>query len=127
MSCRCSRGSARTQFLSAGLDWINLDAFPRGESPLLAGTGALGDAGSPCAEHALAMALAAAKRLLVEQRTAAQSCSSQFTPNKMLAGKVWGILGFGGVGIATAYLAQCIGMRVHAINRRERRTGSPAG
>ena len=36
----------------------------------------------------------------------------------MLAGGVCGILGFGGIGVATARLARGIGMRVHAINRR---------
>jgi phosphoglycerate dehydrogenase-like enzyme len=38
--------------------------------------------------------------------------------NRMLAGGVCGILCFGGVGIATARLMRCVGMRIHAINRR---------
>ena len=38
----------------------------------------------------------------------------------MLAGGVCGILGFGGIGVATARLARGIGMKVHAINRRGR-------
>ena len=36
----------------------------------------------------------------------------------MLAGVVFGMVGFGGVGVATARLMRCIGMRIHAINRR---------
>ncbi len=40
--------------------------------------------------------------------------------NRMLAGGVCGILGFGGIGVAMARLARGIGMRVHAINRRGR-------
>ena len=36
----------------------------------------------------------------------------------MLAGGVCGILGFGGIGIATARLVRCLGMRVHAIRLR---------
>src|SRR3546814_2122083 len=36
----------------------------------------------------------------------------------MLAGGVCGILGFGGIGAATAKLMRGVGMRVHAINRR---------
>ena len=35
----------------------------------------------------------------------------------MLAGSVCGILGFGGIGVATARLMRGLGVRVHAINR----------
>ena len=35
----------------------------------------------------------------------------------MLAGGVCGILGFGGIGLATARLMRCLGMRIHAIKR----------
>ena len=38
--------------------------------------------------------------------------------NRMLAGGVCGIFGFGGIGEATAKLMRAIGMRIHAINRR---------
>jgi phosphoglycerate dehydrogenase-like enzyme len=38
----------------------------------------------------------------------------------MLAGRVCGIFGFGGIGAAAARLMHGIGMRVHAINRRGR-------
>ena len=72
----------------------------------------------PMAEHALAMALAGAKRLLVEHAALTRGEFNQFARNRMLAGGVCGILGFGGIGVATARLARGIGMRVHAINRR---------
>jgi D-arabinose 1-dehydrogenase-like Zn-dependent alcohol dehydrogenase len=42
---------------------------------------------------------------------------NQFTHNRMLAGGVCGIFGFGGIGAATGRLRHGIGMRVHAINR----------
>ena len=42
---------------------------------------------------------------------------NQFTHNRMLAGGVCGIFGFGGIGAATGRLMRGIGMRVHAINR----------
>jgi phosphoglycerate dehydrogenase-like enzyme len=74
----------------------------------------------PMAEHALGMALAAAKRLLVEHAALMRGEFNQFTPNRMLAGGVCGILGFGGIGVAMARLARGIGMKVHAINRRGR-------
>ena len=75
------------------------------------------------------MALAAAKRLLPEHAALARGEFNQFKPNRMLAGGVCGILGFGGIGIATARLMRGLGMRVHAIRRsvsgrRARRTGS---
>jgi len=72
------------------------------------------------AEHALAMALAAAKRLVLEHENLKRGQFNQFTRNRMLAGRVCGIFGFGGIGAATARLMHCIGMRVHAINRHGR-------
>ena len=45
---------------------------------------------------------------------------NQFTRNRMLAGRVCGIFGFGGIGAATARLMHGIGMKVHAINRHGR-------
>ena len=79
------------------------------------------------AEHALAMALAAAKRLFIEHANMAQGAFNQFTPNRMLAGGVCGVLGFGGIGIATARLMRALGMRIHAINRRGASASRPTG
>ena len=102
------------QFLSAGLDHIPVSQLPR--NVLIAkNAGAYAD---PMAEHALAMALAAAKRLLIEHRNLLRGEFNQFTPNKMLHGRICGIFGFGGIGAATARLMRCVGMRIHAINRR---------
>ena len=72
------------------------------------------------AEHALAMALAAAKRLVFEHENLERGQFNQFTRNRMLAGRVCGIFGFGGIGAATARLMHGIGMKVHAINRHVR-------
>jgi phosphoglycerate dehydrogenase-like enzyme len=102
------------QFLSAGIDYIPLGGFPSGAP--LAGNG--GAYAQQMAEHALAMALAAAKRLLIEHQNLSRGHFNQFTPNKVLAGKICGIFGFGGIGTATARLMRCLGMRIHAINRR---------
>ena len=107
-------GARLLQFFSAGVDFIPLGALPPG-LPVAANRGAFAE---PMAEHGLAMALAAAKRLLVEHQAVARGEFNQFTPTRMLAGGVCGVLGFGGIGRALAPLARGIGMRVHALNRR---------
>ena len=104
------------QFINAGIDFVPLAEMPAGV-PVATNGGAYAE---PMAEHALAMALAAAKRLLVEHAALARGEFNQFDRNRMLAGGVCGILGFGGIGVATARLARGLGMRVHAINRRGR-------
>ncbi len=104
------------QFINAGIDFVPLAEMPDGV--LVATNG--GAYAEPMAEHAIAMGLAAAKRLLVEHAALARGEFNQFHRNRMLAGGVCGILGFGGIGVATARLARGLGMRVHAINRRGR-------
>lgn len=101
------------QFLSAGIDYIPLQQLSP-EIPLASNAGAYAE---PMAEHAVAMALAAAKRILTEHHNLSQGQFNQFTPNRMLAGRVCGFFGFGGYGKATARLMRCLGMCIHAINR----------
>ncbi len=107
-------GARLVQFMTAGVDYIPLSELPA-EVPVASNGGAYAE---PMAEHALAMMLAAAKRLLVEHTALGAGEFNQFTPNRMLAGGVCGIFGFGGIGRVTARLARGIGMRIHAINRR---------
>jgi phosphoglycerate dehydrogenase-like enzyme len=107
-------GARLLQFFSAGVDFIPLSKLPPG-LPVAANRGAFAE---PMAEHALAMALAAAKRLLVEHHAVARGEFNQFVQNRMLSGGVCGILGFGGIGAALARLARGIGMKAHALNRR---------
>lgn len=102
------------QFMTAGVDYIKLSALP----PEVAVASNGGAYAAPMAEHALAMAFAASKRLLVEHANLGRGAFNQSVRNRMLAGGVCGIFGFGGIGAATARLARGIGMRVHAINRR---------
>jgi phosphoglycerate dehydrogenase-like enzyme len=108
------RGTRLVQFMTAGVDFIPLSELPVG-IPVASNGGAYA---APMAEHAFAMVLAAAKRLLAEHRAMASGQFNQFARNRMLAGGVCGILGFGGIGAAVARLARGIGMRVHAVNRR---------
>ena len=101
------------QFLTAGVDFIPLRALPPAV-PIACNGGAYA---GPMAEHALAMVLAATKRLFTEQAALRQGAFNQFKQNRMLAGMTCGILGFGGIGAATARLMRGFGMRVHAIRR----------
>ncbi len=101
------------QYVSAGVDFIPLKQFP--PTVKIAGNG--GGYAEPMAEHALMMALAAYKRLLIEHRKLEAGEFDQFRPNRMLAGGVCGILGIGGIGKATARLMRSVGMKIHAINR----------
>ncbi len=102
------------QFYSAGIDFIPLQELPA-SLPIANNGGAFA---APMAEHALAMALSAAKRLPIEHHNLIRGEFNQFTRNRMLADGVCGVFGFGGIGVATARLMRAIGMRIHAINRR---------
>lgn len=104
------------QFITAGVDHMPLTQLPV-ETVVACNAGAYA---APMAEHGLAMALAAAKRLLVEHAAMERHAFNQFTENRMLAGGVCGIFGYGGIGAAAARLFRAIGMRVHGINRSGR-------
>ncbi len=108
-------GNARLlQFSAAGVDWVPTRDLP----PELPVAGNKGASAEPMAEHIVALALAAAKRLFVEHALLKRGEFNQRSPNRMLAGGICGILGFGAVGVATARLMRAFGMKIHAINRR---------
>ncbi|MEO6626543.1 MAG: NAD(P)-dependent oxidoreductase [Burkholderiaceae bacterium] len=101
------------QLMPAGIDFIPIDQLPAGVT-VASNAGAYSE---PMAEHALALTLAAAKRLMVEHSAIARSEFNQHTPNRMVSDMVCGILGYGGIGRATARLLRCVGAKVHAVNR----------
>ena len=100
------------QLLSAGADHMPFADLP----PHILVASNPGAYATPMAEHVLAMTLALAKRLLVENQKLRNGEFDQFTPNRLLAGMTAGILGFGGIGRATAGLMRAFGMRIYAIN-----------
>jgi glycerate dehydrogenase len=108
------------QLLSAGADHV-----PYAELPLhITIASNVGAYAVPMAEHVAAMTLALAKNLVREHRNLANGAFNQSRPNRLLRGAVCGILGFGGIGKATAALMRSFGMRINAVNTTGR-TGEP--
>ena len=116
------------QLMTAGIDFIPIGDLPAGV-PVASNAGAYSE---PMAEHAMALTLAAAKRLLVEHAALARNEFNQHTTNRMLAGMVCGVVGYGGIVRATARLMRAFGARIHAISRSGARgddldwSGTPA-
>src|ERR1700741_3579793 len=108
------RNARLLQFTAAGVDWVPTRDLPRG-LPVAANKGG---GAEPMSEHILALALAAAKRLFVEHASLKRGEFNQRSANRMLRRGVCGILGFGNVGVPTAWLMRAFGMKIHAINRR---------
>ena len=100
------------QLLSAGLDTVDFAAIPEGM--MVAGN--VGAYAEPIAEHVMAMALSLAKHLPAERAALARGEFNRDTVSATLHGAVCGILGFGGIGQATARLMRAFGARIHAVN-----------
>ncbi|MDA8321110.1 MAG: 2-hydroxyacid dehydrogenase, partial [Actinomycetota bacterium] len=109
------------QLLSAGADRVDFGALPEGA--VLAGN--VGAYARPMAEHVLAMTLALARRLPQRHAGLARGEFDQAEPVLTLDGAVCAILGFGGIGTATARLFRALGGRIHAVNTSGR-TDEPA-
>jgi len=103
---------ALLQAVVAGVDFMPLDQIPAG-TILCANVGAWAD---PMAEHLLGMILALGKNLLSNHLKLARGEFDRNATSKRFRGGVAGILGFGGIGKATAKLLRAMGMRIHAIN-----------
>lgn len=101
------------QLLTAGVDHVPMQLFPA-TIPVSSNAGAFGES---MAEHAVAMIMAAAKRLPFEHQEMRDGRFNQFVPTKGLRGSVCAILGFGGAGRATARLLRPMGVTIKAINR----------
>lgn len=100
------------QLLSAGADGVDFAAIP--ERVVLAGN--VGAYAAPIAEHVLAMSLTLARRLPQRHAGLAAGDFNQRERLITLNGAVCAILGYGGIGTATATLMRGLGARVYAIN-----------
>lgn len=101
------------QLLSAGADSVDFAAIPT-DVPLAGNVGAYAE---PMAEHVLAMTLALAKRLPQRHAALAHGEWQQAEPLLTLRDAVCVILGFGGIGRATARLLRPFGARIYAVTR----------
>jgi len=101
------------QLLSAGVDTVDFSALP---DRLTVASNAGAYAGA-VAEHALALTLSLAKRLPQRHAALVAGRFDKWTPSLTLNGAICGIVGFGGIGIATARLLKAFGARIYALNR----------
>lgn len=99
------------QLVSAGADHLPFDELPA-DAVVASNVGAYAE---PMAEHVLAMTLALLKRLPENHAKLASGVWNQ-TLTRSLSGSVCGILGFGGIGKATARRFSTLGARIQAVN-----------
>jgi len=102
------------QAILAGVDHIPFERIP-------ATVAVCGNAGAynvALAEHAFALLLAAAKRVVFHATNIRKQQFVQDVPSKSLRGATLGVVGLGGIGKEVARLGQAFGMRVVGITRR---------
>jgi phosphoglycerate dehydrogenase-like enzyme len=106
------------QLLSAGADSVDYAALP--EPLMLAGN--VGAYAQPMAEYVMAVTLALARRLPQRHTEMARGEFGMWKPVLTLDGAACVVLGFGGIGKATARLLRAFGARIHAVNTSGRTT-----
>ena len=109
---QASPGLRLIQLLSAGADSVDFAAIPE-RLTLASNVGAYAE---PMAEYVMAMALALARRLPQRHADLAKGEFKMWERVLTLDGAVCAILGFGGIGRATARLMRAFGARIHAVN-----------
>jgi len=100
------------QLLSAGADHVPYPMLPPGLA-IASNPGAYAE---QMAEHVLAMILAVTKNLLDRHEKLTKGIFDQIKENRMLRGSTCAILGFGGIGKATARLLRCFGVEIYGVN-----------
>lgn len=106
------------QLVTAGADHLRFEKIPK-QALIASNPGAYA---APMAEHILAMTLALAKRLCVNNAKLRKGEFDQKTRNRRLRGAAFGVLGFGGIGKAAAGLMRSLDMKILAINTSGRTT-----
>lgn len=101
------------QLLSAGVDAVDFAALPA--DLLVAGNA--GAYAGPMSEYVLAMTLSLAKGLPQRHAAMATGRFDKWVPAQVINGLTCAILGFGGIGTATARLMKAFGVRIHAVSR----------
>ena len=100
------------QLISAGANHVPFALLPD-EVVIASNVGAFAE---PMAEHVVAMVLALTKQLFVQHEKLKRAEFDDVSTSRMLRGSVCGILGFGGIGQATAHLLRALGAKIYAIN-----------
>jgi len=110
--CKTLNRAAMMQLLSAGADHVPYSMLPPGLT-IASNPGAYAE---QMAEHVLAMMLAVSKNLIDRHEKLTKGIFDQVNENRMLRGSTCAILGFGGIGKATARLLKCFGVETYAVN-----------
>lgn len=107
-------GRARlVQLLTAGVDQVPLDRVPEGV-PVASNAGAYA---GPMAEHVLAMSLSLAKHLSERHAQLRAGIFDQYSLSREVRGSMVCVVGYGGIGRASAELFRSFGARIWAITR----------
>ena len=106
-------GLRLVQLLSAGVDAVDFTALP---DRLIVASNA-GAYSAAMSEHVLAMVLSLAKRLPQRHAALVEGRYEKWAPSLTIDGSVCAILGFGGIGTATARLMRAFGARIYAVTR----------
>lgn len=102
------------QTVLAGVDHLPWERIP---APVTV-CGNAGAYNTALAEHAFALLLAAAKRVVLHATNVRNGVFSQDLAGKQLKGATLGIVGLGGIGMEVARLGRAFGMRIIAVTRR---------
>lgn len=96
----------------AGVDFMPFARLPEGAT-IVSNAGATAE---PIAEHILALILALSKRIVPNHQRMSNMDFPQGQLNKSMADSVCAILGYGGIGKATAKLLRPFGTKIYAVN-----------